>query len=299
MRWVLLLACAGCNQVLGLGNVAERDAPPSDRDRDGVSDELDNCPDVPNPDQSDLDKDGRGDVCDNCPLIDNFDQADDGDHDGVGDACDPHPVAVGDCLVLLDAFTDPAQFSAHWQVSVDPGDTPEIAVMPHAVTLTPHPALGHNSIGMVALDAAGAVIGGAADVQVRATARPTDTNSSLVAVTGFTTTNARGYECGVLGGASLGGVIRICNPACISVPVFVLPSVQVGTTAALRLGASDAPKSELCRVELGVSLGVNLFTAPSTAPTGGSGVVATVDAAEIDAIALYQPMQPCPPPLVR
>ncbi|MBI4701922.1 MAG: thrombospondin type 3 repeat-containing protein [Deltaproteobacteria bacterium] len=34
-----------------------------DGDGDGVTDELDNCPDVPNPDQEDADRDGEGDAC--------------------------------------------------------------------------------------------------------------------------------------------------------------------------------------------------------------------------------------------
>ena len=36
----------------------------SDRDDDGVTDTLDNCPDVPNPLQADGDHDGAGDACD-------------------------------------------------------------------------------------------------------------------------------------------------------------------------------------------------------------------------------------------
>lgn len=39
-----------------------RSAP--DRDRDGVADARDNCPDVDNPDQADRDANGRGDACD-------------------------------------------------------------------------------------------------------------------------------------------------------------------------------------------------------------------------------------------
>lgn len=35
-----------------------------DSDNDGVEDSIDNCPSVPNPDQTDTDKDGDGNVCD-------------------------------------------------------------------------------------------------------------------------------------------------------------------------------------------------------------------------------------------
>ncbi len=75
----------------------------ADRDRDGVEEPRDNCPEDPNPDQRDRDGDGDGDVCDpdrdgddvaneedNCRATPNPDQAD-GDGDGVGDDCDNCP----------------------------------------------------------------------------------------------------------------------------------------------------------------------------------------------------------------
>ncbi len=72
---------------------------PSDTDKDGIRDTVDNCPFISNSDQRDMDKNGKGDVCDdfdrdgvitakdNCPSVPNSNQVDT-DHDGIGDACD-------------------------------------------------------------------------------------------------------------------------------------------------------------------------------------------------------------------
>ncbi len=60
----------------------------NDSDLDGVLNDIDNCPDDPNPGQEDTDGDGAGDVCDLCP---GFDDAVDADADGVPDACDVCP----------------------------------------------------------------------------------------------------------------------------------------------------------------------------------------------------------------
>jgi hypothetical protein len=57
-----------------------------DSDQDGVSDDLDNCPQRYNPAQADSDGDGVGDACDNCPDAPNPLQ-EDNDNDGVGDMC--------------------------------------------------------------------------------------------------------------------------------------------------------------------------------------------------------------------
>ncbi|WP_423738466.1 thrombospondin type 3 repeat-containing protein [Christiangramia lutea] len=89
----------------------------ADTDGDGINDEDDNCPAVPNPDQLDTDGDGMGDVCDedddndgvldsedNCSLTENSDQAD-FDGDGLGDACDDDIDGDG-CLNEDDAFAN-------------------------------------------------------------------------------------------------------------------------------------------------------------------------------------------------
>lgn len=68
--------------LANFGNVCQ-----PDNDGDGVPNNLDNCPNTPNPSQSDLDADGVGDVCDNCPTNANPGQ-EDADNDGIGDVCE-------------------------------------------------------------------------------------------------------------------------------------------------------------------------------------------------------------------
>ena len=71
----------------GRGGDAPPPGPPGDKDDDGVTDDVDNCPRGANNNQADTDADGLGDVCDNCAAADNADQFD-WDGDGFGDACD-------------------------------------------------------------------------------------------------------------------------------------------------------------------------------------------------------------------
>jgi hypothetical protein len=75
----------------------------SDRDFDGATDGVDNCPVDTNTDQADADSDGVGDVCDNCPADANADQAD-FDRDGTGNACDPDVSPSERVLYLTDDY---------------------------------------------------------------------------------------------------------------------------------------------------------------------------------------------------
>ncbi|MEQ1500026.1 MAG: thrombospondin type 3 repeat-containing protein [Parcubacteria group bacterium] len=72
---------------------------PSDRDKDGVIDSMDNCPNLPNQDQADINNNNIGDACDDFDLdgvmnsVDNcLDKANqnqkDTDGDSIGDLCD-------------------------------------------------------------------------------------------------------------------------------------------------------------------------------------------------------------------
>jgi hypothetical protein len=101
------------------------DLVPKDLDNDGVYDDVDNCPDVANPNQDDSDNDSIGDKCDSCPgcggcscgycepgcegecIVDSDNdgisdaddncpdncntQQRDADTDGIGDVCDSDP----------------------------------------------------------------------------------------------------------------------------------------------------------------------------------------------------------------
>ena len=100
-----------------------------DTDGDGFTDDVDNCPNTHNEDQTDSDGNGIGDACedtsggndfdgdgiddsvDNCPTIQNEDQTD-SDGNGVGDACEGTAViADADSDGVLDgddAFPDDA-----------------------------------------------------------------------------------------------------------------------------------------------------------------------------------------------
>ena len=75
-----------------------------DQDGDGLTNDMDNCPESANPDQLDWDSDQVGDSCDNCPRKPNADQVD-SDSDDIGDSCDKCPLIPFDSQQDTDGDT--------------------------------------------------------------------------------------------------------------------------------------------------------------------------------------------------
>ncbi len=86
----------------------------TDKDKDGIPDVDDNCPEKYNPTQEDMDEDRIGDVCDNCPETFNPDQKD-SNGNGTGNVCDPLCEIPGDFDDDCDEDTnDFARFAQDW-----------------------------------------------------------------------------------------------------------------------------------------------------------------------------------------
>jgi predicted esterase len=119
---------------IGYGTIIIGDAkcgpPDVDKDDDGIQDDLDNCPDVPNPDQLDEDYDKIGNACepdtdkdgviddnDNCLEVANADQLDE-DGDGIGNACEPDRDGDG---IIDDKDNCPAVYNVYQEDKDDDG----------------------------------------------------------------------------------------------------------------------------------------------------------------------------------
>jgi hypothetical protein len=296
---------AACNQFWGLDSVGNRDAAlvpdAPDRDRDGIPDALDNCPDIPNPAQGDADHDHHGDACDNCPLVANDDQSD-LDRDGVGDVCDPHVKAMADCLVLFDSFDDPSAFTAHWTTLSFPPDTP--IPTPSAGEVHVEATTG-QTMAIVALDDNGQVIAGTYDVQFLGRMQPTTDFSGAYAATRLTSiATTRGHMCGSI--VTPGNVLDMqlaawAGPAMTDTrDINVVPAMQLGTSVLARFVASDAPILQ-CRFDIGISVGAGEYSEVHTPPaSGGTGVIAAQAPIDLEAFAMYQPSTgSCPTAIYR
>lgn len=106
---ILLLVCAlaACGDDGGSGPADGNNLRPdsdNDIDRDGIPDDVDNCPTSSNASQSNEDGDKFGDACDPCPPVAD-DNPPDADADGVADACDPKRFIFGDVIRQFEGFS--------------------------------------------------------------------------------------------------------------------------------------------------------------------------------------------------
>ena len=138
-------------------------APAGDRDGDGIPDDVDNCPDVPNPDQGNEDGDRFGDVCDPCPVVADDDPLD-SDGDGVADACDPHPNTPGDQILLFEGFHHglPASWTQSMVTASQAGDDLALTFAPATRGFVTPPIIAPTS-GTVAMAVTVNALTGSAD----------------------------------------------------------------------------------------------------------------------------------------
>lgn len=148
-----------CRLGSGTSIDAGTDGPASDQDRDGIADEVDNCPNIANTDQANEDGDKFGDACDPCPIV-SADAPVDSDGDGVADACDPRPAMAGDKIVAFSGFPG-GVVPTGWmtQGTVMPGPNGDVALVANsavssgALVYAPDLAFVNGSVtALVAMD---------------------------------------------------------------------------------------------------------------------------------------------------
>ena len=296
MRAAVFMLLLGCNQAFDLRSTTLQpgtdamggpDAP--DQDQDGVADADDNCPGVANPTQGDADGDTLGDVCDNCPLIANPGQEHVGDADDIGDLCDPHPLVKGDCLIMLDTFTDPATFATHWVVRPA---MPAPALTPSATGLMIDPP-DTKRTQLVPLTDAGTPFHGIYDVNLIATTNESAGQLGVASTTNATFTEM--YSC----------VVRDGTDVYSDYPTFGLSTGlsvdHISPNLVVRVSVRD-PAAAMpivnCRVDYGVGVGT-LQDMDRPAVVGEPAILAQGDPATIMGFALYQRAASCPAPMFR
>lgn len=108
-----------------------------DKDGDGVPDDMDNCRDVPNPNQADKDEDGIGDMCDHPPDLDS---------DGVPDEED-------NCPVDYNPWQEDADGDEVGDICEGPEDDPDTDGVPNSMDNCPNSGnpyqqdIDHDGIG--------------------------------------------------------------------------------------------------------------------------------------------------------
>ena len=121
---------------LGTPGKANSACAAGDVDKDGVNDDVDNCPKVANPDQADEDNDGIGDLCEegalpNCGdgALDAGEGCDDGGQfsgDGCSAFCQVEPAIAKGALVISEFMPNPATVTddnGEWIELYNPGDS--------------------------------------------------------------------------------------------------------------------------------------------------------------------------------
>ena len=259
------VALSGCSQIFGLDKPvrgdAAVDAPDSDKDGDGVSDSVDNCDSVANPDQVDVDRDDVGDACQGCIILplraaddddgdgltDDIDnctgltsgamQTDD-DGDGIGNGCDPR--AGADKRFCLWTFRDavPPVLASVWSANWSLGATWSVAngALSHSASATPGLVETHNPYN--------APSGIAVDTRMRLGANtPPASSAMLIRLDGA----ARDYiGCGASQPATGNAVVQLARNDVIE-DQFMLPgSLPQNISAFVRMTVlANGPKTQV------------------------------------------------------